>query len=438
MFFLVLLIKMVKLSNLLTASKRVVPTSSLAVLSPALAESLSFHNNTFGFTPDADGNLPSTAFRVEAGQIKVGNITLKEFVALSTEGKAQFLNDPDVFDASTRANMNKAIDVNYVDEARRTQLIESNRKVIEELEKRVTTNGIVNTNHVAWVDLMGKLGKTTLLGVGLTWTYLKLKELAEKNSGCFLIGPNGEEQRLGSAGSGGCTCAPTTAYGDSNPYHAVCCTKCKLDDSSLVCPGDTPSSTASVPYTCPEAALGGVRSPLGGVRSVLSIDSATALAKADVLGRAAAKADVLGRAAQSAVPAACHSCGCSTDWKLCERTTGVMDVINDLVSDLGNELLEGVDGVFDIVASTISSITTTVKVIIAVGAVVGAAVLIGVVVSVVRKRKKALFGGGRRQPPVVPATMDVDSIIKRGNKKEISKALRALKDEVKGMERLFK
>ena len=375
---------MVNFKKLLTALGT--PTfKGLSLGSLSLPNSLSSLNRMWGFSPDAN-----TRIRVEGGTIKIGGITLDDFNAMSPQMKLDYLNDPSVFDASTRAGMSSGIDANFVDKEIRAKAISKGRPGLETSRKKVTaSNGSINTTSTSWTKLMTNLAKVTLLATGVVWTLAQLNALIEKNSGCFLEGPDGEQKRMGAPGTP-CDCLDSDP---TNPLRQACCASCKTGgDSSLICPDDSATDTWTDPYSCPADPAPAPASSRGGVRSAISVAASSALAQAQTLVPRSSVPDVAASATSD-----CVSCGCSTDvgeWTLCTRTADVWSVIGDMLADAGKYIEDGLLDIADAalggIGGVLSSVLMYVGIVLGVGVVVGASILIA---RAVKKKKQRLQGG---------------------------------------------
>lgn len=373
---------MVNYSKALTGLSRAFTLTQLVPTDLAMINALQSLNNTFGFTPNADGALPASRFRVENNKVKVGNISLDEFFAMSKSDQVNYLKTSTDFDDTTRVKVGLAIDQNFVDVATRAKVLKLSDQGLLDMQKKISPDGSINTSHPSWTKLMSSLTTLSLLAGGVAWSLTLLNELVEANSGCFLVGPNGEETRLG---TGDCNCATTDASGAVNLYRQACCTACKSHgDTSLICPGDTPSATWTQPYVCPTDPI---PTPVAAMRSALSTSATVAMARAEALARAKKTTPVTYATAIST----CQSCGCKTEsWTLCYRKATVWGVIVGIAADAGKILTEAVDGFVDIGADALGGLLSGVlrPIVISIGVAVGVAIIVAVVMLVVKKRRK--------------------------------------------------
>ena len=367
----------------------------LTSTSPSLIHSLDALNTGWGFTPDAFGAQPGSRFRLEGGQVMIGNITLDVFNSMSLTQKVDFFNDPTVFDGAVRTKISNAIDGNFVDPSTRARSLEMGRSSLEKTEADLRVNGqagTVNTASVKWTTLMGKLSKVALHGAAALWTLNKLNELVESNSGCFMEGPNGESMRMGGRDSF-CGCAETDTTGAINALRQACCTKCKISgDTALICPTDSPSDMWTDPYVCPADPLSGAQVRLGKKsRSSISAYAAAAQKRAETLALAQRQASTAVLSGTTEVDT-CTSCGCSTEageWKLCMREASVWSVIGGIVADAGMMIVEGLDGLPDIVSALLGALAGPIKMVLTVvGVAVGAAIVVGASIMIARAAKK--------------------------------------------------
>jgi hypothetical protein len=355
---------------------------------PSLANSLDSVNNTWGFSPDSNKK-----FRLENGTIKVGNITLDEFNSMSASRKVEYLQS-DAFDASSRPNLD-SIDSNFVDAKLRTKAIEMGRPGLETAKKQVTSpDGSINTSTPSWTNLMKNVTKVSLLGAGVVWTLSELNSLIEGNSGCFLEGPNGEQERLGGPDTP-CNCLATDSSGSPNPLRQSCCTACKKGgDSSLICPSDSPTDTWNEPYVCPEEDAQPSQSKP--IRSAISMSASAALARATTLSQR--------NVASESAEVTCRSCGCSDEvgmWKLCTRKATLWSVIGDIVAGAGKIIKDVGGGILELADVTLGGIGDALKsVFLYAGVAIGVCVVIASAILIARavkkkKQRQRLLGGGR-------------------------------------------
>jgi hypothetical protein len=365
----------------------ILPTSASNSLLNAL-------NTSWGFSPDS-----SVGFRLEGGNIKLGTMKLDDFMAMPLSQKFAFINNPSVFDAPTRSKISAAIDANFVDPTTRTRALDMGQSTINKLKNDVDINakdGTINTGSSKWISLMTSLGKLAIFSGGVILSLKLINQLLEGNSGCFLEGPNGESIRLGGSDTF-CGCDPLDNADAPNPLRGICCEKCKVGgDSALICPGDTPSATWTIPYACPtDAAPSGARvhKKNGKSRSTISAYASAAQQRAESMALTKSNAmEVL-----SAADTACVSCGCGKtvgEWRLCKRKATVWSVIGGLVADSGKLIKETANGMFDLVDMGLDVLLSPLKtIVLVIGVAIGVAIVVGasiMIARVVKKKRKVL------------------------------------------------
>jgi hypothetical protein len=376
------MVKLGKLRNVFT-----MPTMRIK---PDVTSGLNALNARWGLLDEADQK-----FRVENNVIVIGKnkVSLDAFNKLSTTAKVDFMNSPDNFDLSVRTKMDAALDANFVDIEVRTKALELGKTSMESFKSKVTVNGEIVTTSTSWTGVMDKLNKLFLAAAGV-WGLVALNNLLEGNTGCFLVGPDGEKERVGNGTD--CNCV-----GDTNPLRTTCCTACKVGgDDSLICPDDVASDKWTDPYVCPGDTQEG-NAPRRGVRSAISVSAAASLARATALAKpatAASSVDVTAAAAST-----CTSCGCDVagEWKLCVETSDIFDTIADLFAGAGEFLEEGADGLFELVKAPLDFLSgigdafKNVFVYVAIAVGVGVVVTVAVLVArAVKKKKKQRLEGG--------------------------------------------
>lgn len=322
--------------------------------------------------------------RVENGVVKIGNIKLDDFNALSTTKKFEFLNDPTIFDANVRAKISEAIDFNFVDANQKAKALEQGDATLQKAKTDlVDANGNVKTTGSKWDSLVTSLKKIPYFKAIAAGVFItQLAQLLDENSGCFLEGPDGESIRMG--GDITCDC--------NNPeLKTACCTQCKFNNPHLICPGDEPNDVWTEPYVCPSAPASS--SSLKS-RVSMSVATAAAMQRAKALA-AAAPTKPLSNILIDEGPK-CTSCGCE-GWFLCTRETSLFGLIADAIASVGKVLKEGVDGLFNLADAALDTLLTPLKTILmVVGMIIGVGVAIGVTivtVRVVKKKKKRLQNG---------------------------------------------
>ena len=354
-------------------------------------------NDAWGFT-DSAGTIDSKGFRIEAGKVKVGDISLDEFLKKSTKAQQDYLNS-DVFSAKARSDMDLKLDSNFspdFDASLAKGAPTINVAKIEIMSPDGKT--VKSTKQAAFDSIMSKFStvmKFGVVGAAGIWTLNALQELAEAQSGCFLVGPESEEEKVD---ANNCSCE----NGTTNTNAAACCTACIEGGDALLCPGQTWAGSAdTVPpdYVCPAEAP---QSSFGRARKqVRSSISATA-ARARDRAVASALRNPTSVAASASIPNGCVSCGCPSDdnqWTLCTREVSIFDALANLLASAGMMLVETASGAFDIVADGLGALTGKISQLLMIigAAVLGVAVLVGatvLTVKLVKKKKRGKLQGG--------------------------------------------
>lgn len=374
---------------------------------------LSSLNTQFGLDGATLFDGTSGHIRKVNGQIKIGDMLFDDFNKLSLDAKLEFINTK--FNPGSVTKFSDRINSKFVDASKRVRALDEGASGVARAEKgSLKADGTVNTGSKSWTTLMTKLAVV----YGGTWTLLYINKLLEGNSGCFLMGPDGEEERL-SGDKENCNCSTPNSI-----YANACCTKCKLNgDTNLICPNESQTDNWTIPYenVCPSISSSAARSLTSRVtrsRSAISASADAAQVQAEAMALALA-ATAPPRAATATATSAlssssvCTSCGCSPEaglWKLCYRDESVFSIIGGLVADVGKKIVEGVDGALDIIDATLGALGDVMRLVgMVVGGAIGVAILVAasiLIARVVKKKKER-----RRNSPLVGG--DLARAIKR-------------------------
>ena len=330
-------------------------SSKLAVkgLDPtSITTRLDTMNRSLGFTDEA-GKVDATGFRQVGDDIVFGNSATPytSFLSLSAADQTAFLNSSINFpDPNIRAKIASSLDSNFASSTAIDLARAANAKsIVTAKQYFVDSAGNIRTTDPRFGELMGKFGTVVSFGAKVGITYFVLNKLAESNSGCFIIGPQG--QKIGV--SGDCNCLG----GAANPNAQACCTKCRATgETDLLCPEDLPASSSGTrTYVCPATTV-----------------------------QQNAPALPLFRASQT-----CASCGCKTEWQLCNISTDPLDLLWDMASDVGNVITDLGNGVMEIGKQLVGVLSEPIKIVlITVGIAIAVAGIIAAVVFVLKKKNK--------------------------------------------------
>lgn len=364
---------MVKLPNLTSAVDLAKRMDGLSP-GPSLDRLMRNANDGWGFS-NADGTINGrNGFWMKEGRPQVGNMDLHDFLKMSRKAQADFLNS-DVFSASVRARVGNKIDASFSSDL--TKSVERGAPAARAAQADFIEGGVVKSTKVSEFDaLIKKFSKVMKFGVaaGATvWTVSSLLELVEQGSGCFLVGPDGQEEKVGTD----CSCT------EGNPNATSCCDACNSGGDQLLCPGvewSGPDPPAN--YVCPSDVVPTGRARQ--MRATMSVAAALATQRAATLPTKPAAAK------DTRVPCGCVKGG---EWYLEHRQLDMFDVIGSLLASAGMMLVEVAKGVgesvWDIVEDGIGALSGPITtILIVVGVVIGAAVLAGVTVAVVKRKKR--------------------------------------------------
>jgi hypothetical protein len=333
-------------------------------------------NDGWGFA-DVDGTIDgNNGFWVDAGTPKIGTMNLPDFLRLSKKARLDYLNS-DVFSGSVMSRVSKKMEVNFSPNSKKT--LERGAEAVKQAKDEfMDASGKVvkGTKKVEFDSLMTKFSKamkfSAVAGVGI-WTVTTLLKLAEAGSGCFLVGPDGQEEKVSKED---CSCS-----GETNPNADKCCQACNSGGDAFLCPGtewtgDNPPPNYVCPRDVPEA--GRARR----MRSAISVSAARARDIAQ--GMVAANA--------TSEPTNVASCGCvkAGMWILEQREKNIFGVMADLLAGAGKMLKKMAEGVWDIIEDTfIKPMGDIIKIVfIVIGVVIGLALVAGITVAVVKATKK--------------------------------------------------
>jgi hypothetical protein len=335
-------------------------------------------NDGWGFS-DGTGTIDGTnGFWVDAGTPKVGSMNVSDFMKLSDKAKFDFINS-DAFPTDVRTRMSGKIDSNFTSDfqAVREKGLPSRRAAEADYMDGNTVKPAQVGNFQVFMDKFSV--KMALGGAAGVWGLVELIKLAEAQSGCFLVGPEGQEEKVS---AGDCSCEG----GVGNPNAGACCSACNTTGDSFLCAGGVSDEDPPPPnYTCPSETV-----VAGRARQFArtSISAQAAKARDRAVNIASSKVPV-SASENTTLKDGCVSCGCTELWTLCHREVSIFDAIGDLLASLGDIIEQTVDGLLNIVKAALGEILSVVKmVMIIVGVAVAAAIVIGVTVVVVKKLKK--------------------------------------------------
>lgn len=334
-------------------------------------------NEGWGFS-DGTGSIEGTnGFWVDGGKPKVGTMDVSAFLKLTDKAKFDFINSG-AFPDSVRTRMSAKIDANYSANAKAS--VEKglpSRRVAE--AEFMDGNTVKPTQVSAFSVLMDKFSLKAAFGgvVGVMGIAYLLK-LAEARSGCFLVGPEGQEEKVS---AGDCSCNG----GTGNPNAGSCCAACNATGDSFLCAGEVSDMDPPPPeYVCPSEVV----APVSGrarqfARATISAQAAKARDKAASM---ASKSNFKTLKSTSEVLAdGCVSCGCITEsWTLCHREVSPWDVLGDMLGSMGLMLLKGLNDVWELVEDGIKALAGGLGAVMKmVMMIVGGAVAVGVVIAVI-------------------------------------------------------
>lgn len=374
-------------------------------LGSAMDDLIRTSNGAWGFA-DEFGDISGTAgFRIDAGVPKIGNKTVGDFLKMSSKARLDFLSNDAVFDA-VRTRMDNAVNNNFTDNF--TRVLDEGVPVRNKAQADLMNiDGKTVKNPGKFDFLVKNMDKALKFGAVAavsTWSAIKLVELAEAGSGCFLVGPEGEESKVS---GGDCDCLG----GSDNPNAQSCCEACVESGDDVLCPGTTwnnPDVDPPVDYVCPTPTTAG-RARRMRANPTLSVSAAKARDRASGLARSKKAAAAGGGEQRSLLGGndeTCVSCGCaSANWLLCHRDLGVFDVIANMAASVGKKIVETVvdigegilDTFYELADAAADLLAGPLKLIaIVVGGAVGAAVVVTTIIFVVRAVKRKKSGGGLR------------------------------------------
>jgi hypothetical protein len=379
---------MVKFKNFVSGLSQVRPMNGLPAGSQ-LDNLLKTANDGWGFS-DGTGKIDGTnGFWNDAGTVKVGTMKVDDFLKLSDKAKFDFLNS-DAFPVSVKNKLK--IDSNFSPDFAKSVEVGLPGRRAAALD--LMDGNQVKPGKISKFDsFMGKFSaKMALGGFAAIWTLAELLKLAEALSGCFLVGPDGQEEKVS---SGNCSCEG----GEGNPNAYSCCQACNANGDHFLCPGlvssdDPPPPTYECPSEVSQQQIPGRARKM--VRATISAQAAKARDRALVVASSpprkvsSAQSNIL-----TGDGGSCTSCGCveGGEWTLCHREFGIFDVLGNLLAGIGQKIVEVGEDLLDIVADGIGELFgglgDALKIIIIVVSVaVGIAIVSGVTVGVVRLVKK--------------------------------------------------
>jgi hypothetical protein len=381
---------MVKFKNFVSGLSQVRPMNGLPA-GPQLDNLLKTANDGWGFS-DGTGKIDGTnGFWNDAGTVKVGTMKVDDFLKLSDKAKFDFLNS-DAFPVSVKNKLK--IDSNFSPDFAKSVEVGLPGRRAAALD--LMDGNQVKPGKISKFDsFMSKFNaKMALGGVVTLWTLSEILKLAEAQSGCFLVGPDGQEEKVS---SGNCSCEG----GEGNPNAYACCQACNANGDNFLCPGLVSSDDPPPPtYECPSEAV--QQQPIAGrarkmVRATISAQAAQARDRAQVISSSSPRKSSSPQTQNliNGSSETCNSCGCAEggEWTLCHREVGFFDAIGDLLAGIGQKIVEVGGDLLDIVGDGIGELFgglgDALKIIIIVVSVaVGIAIVSGVTVGVVRLVKK--------------------------------------------------
>ncbi len=330
-------------------------------------------NDGWGFA-DTNGAIEGkNGFWMDGGKPKIGDLDLPDFLKMSKKAQLDYLNS-DVFSPSVMSRVSGKMEANFSPNYKKSLARGAESVKLATVDFMDASGKAVKPRMAGAFDSLTNNFSTKMkfgaaVGAG-AWGLVSLLQLAEARSGCFLVGPDGQEEKVG----GDCTCV-----GEGNPNADKCCQACVAGGDEMLCP-DTDWTGENPPpsYACPGDAVPGrarrMRATISGA-AARARDRAQSLASTKV---AAASQDKV-------------SCGCvkAGEWYLEHREVSVFGVMGSMLASAGLMLKKGADGLWDIVKDGLGQLAGPLKMIlIVVGAVVGLAVLAGITVVVVKAKKR--------------------------------------------------
>lgn len=335
---------------------------------------MNYVNARLGYsTPDGKirGGKQGVWYDAKANKAMIGpGKSLNDFLGLSPKKQTDYLNSK-AFDADVRTRVDDAVNDMSPDYKKSLEAGATSAKKVEGEVMDVNDRTKVK-NPAKFESYRKAVG--VAIGVGATgFTLAMLHELATARSGCFLVGPDGQERKV--AGDN-CSCEG----GVGNPNAIACCNAC----GDMLCPGKEWGGEGSEPpvWACP-----GEASPPAGLARAMRAEISGAAA----LNRTRATSAPTARSGFTGSGETCRACGCSDrEWKLCHRDFSIFDVMTGALASAGKMF----NALGDIVNDGVKAVTGAVKtVIIAIGAVIAVVVLVAILVAVikavVKKRKKS-------------------------------------------------
>lgn len=359
---------MVKLPNLPSAIKFAGKMDGLAP-GASMDRLMRNANEGWGFA-DAAGNIDgNNGFWMKDGKPTIGDMDLSDFLKKSRKAQIDYLNS-DVFSASVMSRVDGKMGTNFSPDMKKSLDKGAPAVRAAQVDFMDVDGKTVKASKVgAFSNLMDKFSTKMRFGAKVAlgaWTLSSLLELAEAGSGCFLVGPEGQEEKVGVD----CSCS------EGNPNATSCCEACNSGGDEFLCPGvewvgDDPPAN----YVCPGDVSGRARQ----MRATMSVAAARAAERAATLPKVAAAA------------ATSVSCGCVNggEWRLEQRELTVFDAMGGLLASAGMMLVNVAGDLWDVVLDGLGGVLAPLTTIfIVVGVVVGLAVVAGVTVAVLKARKR--------------------------------------------------
>jgi hypothetical protein len=348
-------------------------------------------NDGRGFVDDTGGISGKNGFWVKDGRPQIGDMPLSDFLRLTPKKRVDLLNSG-AFSPGVMTRVKTKLNATFSSNSKASRNKGAPAARGAELDMMTPDGKSVKpgmkARFGAFVDKFSDRMKFGAKLGAAAWTVATLLQLAEANSGCYLVGPDGEEEKVSGAD---CSCS-----GDANPNATACCNACNSGGDQFLCPGvgwvgDNPPAAYVCPTDVPPA--GRARQ----MRATMSVTAARAMDRATTLSATKLSAAKLSEGdSTTAIPCGCEKGG---QWVLQQRSSSVFGVMADMLASAGLMIVDVAKGVtgaaWDIVGDGLGALTKPLTTLfIAVGALIGVAAIAGVVVAVAKARKKR----GQRAP----------------------------------------
>lgn len=323
-------------------------------------------NRGWGFADELGSIEGPNGFRVEAGKVFIGDINLATFLRKSDSARVRFL-ESDVFSPSIMSRVDAKISSTFASDLGKS-LKRGAAATAAAADEFMDASGraVKAGKKVQFGKFMDKFTQTMKFGAKAavaTWGIVELLSLVETGSGCFLVGPDGQEEKVAKE-----DCSCTGPNGDK------CCNACNAGGDAFLCPDmewDGPDPPPA--YVCP--------SVVGRARQMRSSISAAA-------ARARDHAQSMPQLASAGTAV---SCGCvkAGEWRLETREKSVFGVIGELLAAVGKVVKQVADGALEIVGDGLDKLMGPLKsILIVAGVVLGVGALAGITVVVLKAKKR--------------------------------------------------